>query len=971
MNSETRTDETKPVTSGMEIRLRLLRWLSNPERNAVWVQLLLAIAILVGTGFYLYAAVTQLDWQFFVLAGITGVAGVVSLIGFLITRRGKWQASLWLVLIILQVVIAISPTFISGVGLWLAILVLLLTLIVTSICMQPQRTTLPNLLGVAASIAALVIDGFLNQLQTTPGRQIETLVITGVAIVAFGFLLNLIGYFPSYSLRVKITITVFSAAILSIAILSAVNSVSTQRALIEAVNQTLNLAGRETASDIDAYFLELQERITIQADADLLSAYLSLSAEQQAVDTSTRSYLVIQPILIGAEYYTLLDRQGNVVIHTITEDTSLYPPYLGLPESVSSSLLQTMTSGAVYFSPVLFPPTGEPPYFLVAAQVKNYFDEPMGVLAAAFSLDELQALVTQSTGTAGAGSYAILLDENHLRIAHGVDPQSQYKLLAPPSESSYATLLDQMRVPSAAFEDVATSYPDFDEGLSGMGESSSFSAEDSANPGELSSVTAVRLSSRPWMLAFLQPHSIILAPVTAQTRTTIMLVAAVGVLTILAAAFLARLVADPIIRLTSIAERAAGGNLYLHVPTQSPDEIGTLGTAFNSMIAQLRQTMEGLETRIAERTAELARTSEQMEYRANRLQIVTEVAHTIAAVQDPQELLPRVTTEISTRYGYYHVGVFLLDPEKIYAVLQAANSEGGQRMLARHHRLRVGEVGIVGYVAGSGEARIALDVGKDAVYFDNPDLPDTRSEIALPLKVGQEVIGVLDVQSIEAGAFSQDDIALLSALADQVATAIQNARLYDETRSTVRELQVIQQQYLREAWSRLGRERPIPGFEYSFGQINPLSRDEPDGLEPVPGGEVVARVRSDESGKMIIPIGLRGQVIGVINLQDAESNRLWSEEDLELARAVADQVGLALENARLLEETQRRAERERLVADITTKMRAVNDPQVILETAVAELRNALRVKNVQVRLQSVDTEENDTRGLSPAKGDDI
>ena len=958
MNGEQKAEETKPVAGGLDLRLRLLHLLANPERNALWMQPILAIALLGGLAFYLYSAITRQEWQIYVLAGMTGFAMAVSFASYLVTKRGWWHAPMWPVLLILQVVICISSLFVGGLGLWHAILVLLLTLIITSLCIPPKQTTIPNLLGVMAAFLALAIDGFWNQFQTLPGQLIQTFSIAVVALVAFIFLLILIGYFPSYSLRAKITITVFSAAILSIAVLSIANSISTRRALINAVNQTLNLAAQETARDIDAYFIGLQERLTIQADADLLSAFLSLPAEQQAIDTTTRSYLIIQPILVGAHYYALLDRAGNVVIHTQEEGLNAYPAYLGLPEHVSSSLLQTMSSGAVYISPVLFPPSGERPYFLVAAQVKNYVGQPMGVLTAAFPLDEVQSLVSQGNDTAGAGSYAILLDDNHLRIAHGKDPQAQFKLLMPPGEDAFTELLSFMRLPNVAYADVATSYPDFDAGLSAMLENAYFSSEDSANPGEVSSIAAIRLTSRPWVLAYVQPQSIILAPVTAQTRITILLAAAVTVLTILAAALLARLVANPIVRLTSIAERAAGGNLYLQAPTQSPDEIGSLGTAFNSMINQLRQTMEGLETRITERTAELTQTSEQMQYRANRLQIVTEVAHEIAAVQDPDELLPRVAAEISTRYGYYHVGIFFLDPEKQFAVLQATNSEGGRRMLARHHRLRVGEVGIVGYAAGTGQARIALDVGKDAVFFDNPDLPDTRSEIALPLKVGQEVIGVLDVQSTERGAFSQDDIALLSALADQVSTAIQNARLNDETRRTLRELQVIQQQYLQEAWRKLVRERPAAGFEYAFGQVNPLRHDEIGMKEPALESRGGSDVTTGEGGKMVIPIGLRGQVIGVINLQEAEPGRSWSQEDLDLARAVADQVGLALENARLLEETQRRAERERLVADITTKMRAVNDPQQILETAASELRNALRVKSVQVKLQNVNTDQN-------------
>ncbi len=958
MSSESRTEETKPVASDLDLRLRLLHRLADPDRNATWAYLILAGVMLIGLAFTLYLALTRWEWQIFSLAGTYGIVMVVSLSGFWLVKRGRPRATVWMVLIILQVAIAISPLFVSGLGLWYAIGILLGTLSITSLCMRPQRTALANLLGIVASLTALVIDGFLTQLQTAPGQILETFVITGVAILAVIYLFILIGFFPTYSLRAKITITVFSAAILSIGALSIVNSISTQRALINAVNQTLTLAARETGRDVDGYFRGLAERVANQAGTPTWSIFLALQPEQQAANTTTPTFLVTQKLLTGALYYALLDREGNVILHT-TYDTVMIEPYLGLSGSVRGSLLQTMSSGAVYISPVIFPPAGEGPYFLVAAQIRNYADEPVGILVAAFLLDRVQELIRAGNETAGTDSYAVLLDENHLRIAHGTDPSTQYRLLVPPTPRVYEELVSSMRLPNVDFEEVATNYPDFNDGLSNLGESAYFSSEDSATPGEVNSVAAIRLDSRPWVLVFLQPQSVILAPVAAQTRTNILLAVVVSGLTILTAALLARLVADPIVRLTSIAERAAGGNLYLQASTQSPDEIGTLGTAFNSMINQLRNTLEGLEARIAERTAELTQTSEQMEYRANRLQIVTEVAHAIAAVQDPEELLPRVTTEISTRYSYYHVGVFLIDTEKMYAVLHASNSEGGQRMLARHHRLRIGEVGIVGYTAGTGEARIALDVGKDAVFFDNPDLPETRSEIALPLKVGPEVIGVLDVQSTEPGAFSQDDIALLSALADQVATAIQNTRLYDEMRRTLRELRVVQQQYVQDAWSKLISERASSGFEYSFGRIKPIKESDP-GAE-VQGIENLAApmVSSDGSRKLIVPIGLRGQVIGVLDLQEADPSREWSQEDLELARAVADQVGLALENARLLVETQRRAERERLVADITTKMRAINDPQAILETAAAELRKALRVKSVQVRLQTIESPQSE------------
>jgi GAF domain-containing protein/HAMP domain-containing protein len=956
MSSDYQVEETKPVANAVDLRLRVLNRLASPARNAFWVILALAVAVLVGLVFCLYQASLNNTRQLYLLAGLTGYLFFASITGAIIVRRGRVSLAVWLVLVSLQVVIALSPLLVAGLGLWYALLVVMLTLGFTSLCMPPQRMILANILGVVAALAILVIDGFVTGLQMTPDRLFGYFLIGGVAILAVIDLLILIGYFPAYSLRAKITFTVFSAAILSIGLLSIANNISTRRALIDATDQTLMLAARETARDIDGYFLELMDRLGDQAVAPIWSNFLSLPADQRTSEVTlpARVYLLTQRSLAGAATYALVDQQGRVVLYTLEEDVSRVPPLLGLPAKVQNLLMQTMASGEVYISPVTFPPTGEPPFFVVAAQIRNATEQPLGILVASFTLDALQGIVTAGNDTAGDGSYAVLFDENNLRIAHGRDPQSHYLLLVPPDLQVHQNLVDAMRIPNLSYREVTTNYLDFGQGLASLDETPYFATQDSANEGETNSAAAIRLNYRPWVLAFLQPQSVILAPVIAQTRITILLAAVVTGLAILAASLLARLVAEPIVRLTSIAERAAGGNLYLQASVQSPDEIGTLGSAFNSMINQLRHTLEGLESRVKDRTTELVDTSQQMEYRANRLQMVADVAHAIAAVQDPRALLPRVTEEISARYGYYHVGVFLIDAERKFAVLQAANSPGGKRMLARNHRLRVGEVGIVGYVAGTGQARIALDVGKDAVFFTNPDLPDTRSEISLPLKVGQEVIGVLDVQSVVAGAFSQDDIALLSALADQVAMAIQNTRLYDETRRTLRELQVVQRQYLQEMWGKMTRERQVSGFEVTFGQINPL-QDHGDGdLALADEGLEAFQISVDEKGKMVIPIGLRGQVIGVIDLQESGPGRPWSREEIELARAVADQVGLALENARLLEETQRRAERERMVADITTKMRATNDPQAIMETALAELRSALGIKSIQVRLQTIE-----------------
>ena len=201
---------------------------------------------------------------------------------------------------------------------------------------------------------------------------------------------------------------------------------------------------------------------------------------------------------------------------------------------------------------------------------------------------------------------------------------------------------------------------------------------------------------------------------------------------------------------------------------------------------ELRAIRDSLESRVADRTHDLvarraeleeanlrlAETLRTSQRRASLLQASAQVSRAVVQLRDLDELLSQVTDLISRQFGFYHAGVFLIEETGRYAVLHAANSPGGQRMLARRHKLGVGTEGIVGYVTGTGRARIALDVGTDAVYFDNPDMPGTRSEMAMPLRIGEEIIGALDVQSTEESAFKEEDIAVLTALADQVSPLI-------------------------------------------------------------------------------------------------------------------------------------------------------------------------------------------------------
>jgi GAF domain-containing protein len=359
-----------------------------------------------------------------------------------------------------------------------------------------------------------------------------------------------------------------------------------------------------------------------------------------------------------------------------------------------------------------------------------------------------------------------------------------------------------------------------------------------------------------------------------------------------------------------------------------------------SLARELGAERTRLEERIAERTREL-------EHRARHLQATAEVARSTASTLDVQSLISRVANLVSQQFGFYHTGLFLLDPSGEWAELRAASSEGGRRMLARGHRLRLGTQGIVGYAASRGEPRIALDVGEDVIYFDNPDMPDTRSELALPLRARGEIIGVLDVQSIEPRAFSEEDVAVLQALADQVAVAISNARLFEQVQESLEAERRAYGDMARQAWEGLLRAQSHLGFFSTQQGVSPLV----DGWRP----EMKTALRTgqtamSEGGKTAMPIKVRGQIIGVVGGRKPGGAGEWTAEETALMQALTEQLSVALESARLYQDSQRRAARERVTGQVTARMRETLDIDAVLRTAVREMRTILNLAEAEVQL---------------------
>jgi GAF domain-containing protein/HAMP domain-containing protein len=375
---------------------------------------------------------------------------------------------------------------------------------------------------------------------------------------------------------------------------------------------------------------------------------------------------------------------------------------------------------------------------------------------------------------------------------------------------------------------------------------------------------------------------------------------------------LSRSISDPIHQIISVLNKVENGDLKQRTNVNATDEVGELAVHFNRMISRLDTLQGTLENQVAERTEQLKAT--------------LEVSHVASTILDPDELIKKVVNLITDRFGYYYTAIFLIDDSGQWAVLKEATGSAGQTLKSRGHRLPVGGKSMVGTAISTRQARIALDVGAEPVRFENPLLPDTRSEIALPLMVGDRIIGIMDVQSKQEAAFKEEDVETLQGMANSVASTLENARLFRETQKSLEELRLIQRENVVRTWS----ESPQEKQSYEYAATN-------EGLSP---DAVLSAID--------VPLILREQIIGQLHLEGQQD---WTPEERNLVEAVATQAALAMENARLLDESQQMALRERLTAEITGKIWSSPNTDTILQTAIKELGRALRADEATIELK--------------------
>jgi GAF domain-containing protein len=373
-------------------------------------------------------------------------------------------------------------------------------------------------------------------------------------------------------------------------------------------------------------------------------------------------------------------------------------------------------------------------------------------------------------------------------------------------------------------------------------------------------------------------------------------------------------------------------------------------TGLESALKRSRRHLQELEsantslhttqTELEARTSDLVTANSQLENRTRKLHAVTEVTRTATALRNFEDLLYSIPGIISSQLDYHHVAIFLLDEQKQYALLRSANTEAGLSMAGRGYRLSIGQLGIVSSVAQTGQPRSSSHLRADKSVAHESDLPETRSQLALPLKSGDEIIGVLDIQSEKTNDFTEDDIATLSILADQVGIALQNALLFEESQRALREANIESLQASRRAWKGYTEAIQTKGYRYDGIKSEPL-RDKKQ-LRP-------------ENDSLLIPVQLRGQTIGRLRLNASDRTHVWTDDELLMVKTTAERVALALESTRLLEEAQKRANRESFLSEVAAKLSTSFQLDSILRDTVEELGQTFKNSTVTFQLVNPST----------------
>ena len=962
---------------------KLLEEMTEQARSAFRVTLIVISAVAVSLPLYAYLALQSGTWQIYTV--LISVVVLLILFVYCVTLIRQNRVNLAMALIVGSICFIMPEiaALISGLGIILGIALVLIVPLLTGQILTGFPVTRALSVGIVFGIFTVLIDLFAPWERVSyPLLQNAVPFIVVAALLALG--IYFFGsQFRNFSLRAKLVSAFLAVTLIPLAIVSYLNYRNTTQALVDAANVKVAGAAQVTADQVDAFFNNTLNATRVKAQDPAIIDYLLLPSSQRSgspqeaqIYKLLTSYSREDPLHVNS--IGVIDTNGKSLVDTSQAE-------IGEDKSDRIYFQQPMTTGVPYSSEVIFSQvTGKPSLYFTAPIYNTTDGKIIGIFRVRYDAGILQGLVANNTGLAGAESLPVLLDEYHIRLAHGVLPELDYKTIVPLSEDALAKLQADNRLPAGTAEQLSTNLPEFEAGLHNADKQPFFIAELHEQGQGTEETTTAKLTTHPWTLVFGQTESVFLAPIQDQTRRSLIVALILALLAAGLGFVVSQSLSGPVVRLTAVANQIASGDIQVRAKVETGDEIGALASTFNAMTAQLRELIGSLEQRVADRTKALATSAD--------------VSRRLSTILDQKQLVTEVVEQVQKSFNYYHAHIYLLNEAGDELVLAGGTGAAGQTLLALGHKILKGQ-GLVGRAAETNVPVLVSDTSKSPEWLPNPLLPETKSEVAIPISIGNQALGVLDVQHNIADGLQQEDANLLLSIANQIAVALQNIRQYENTQKIAADMGVVANVGIATSTitdATLLLQEVVDLSKKSFKLYHAhiyLLNETGDALELTSGaGEVgrkmvsekrsipldseqslVARAARTQEGvvvndvtaapdflpnpllpgtrsEMAVPMTVAGKVIGVLDVQSETVNR-FTDVDVSIQSTLASQVAVALQNARSFSQTQRQAERETAVNLITQRIQGTTSIEAALKVAARELGHALGMKQTLVTLE--------------------